>query len=75
MEDLRGCSSPIGGAVLLLAGDLRQTLLVIPRSTPADEIQACFKSSPLWEGVEKLTQSTNMRAYLAGEGVGSPFSN
>eukprot|EP00960_Hanusia_phi_P011786 344142-Hanusia_phi.AAC.1 len=50
IENLHGCSSPIGGAVLLLAGDFRQTLPVIPRSTPAEEIQACLKVVPLLGG-------------------------
>ncbi|GFX39486.1 ATP-dependent DNA helicase [Trichonephila clavipes] len=34
--------------LLVLSGDFRQTLPVIPRSTYADEINACLKSSPLW---------------------------
>jgi hypothetical protein len=41
MRDLRGNDSLMGGALLLLCGDFRQTLPVIPRSTPADEIHAC----------------------------------
>ncbi|XP_039968358.1 uncharacterized protein LOC120780136, partial [Bactrocera tryoni] len=37
-----------GGALILLSGDFRQTLPIIPRSTPADEMNACLKSSFLW---------------------------
>jgi len=36
-----------GGAIILLPCDFRQTLPVIPRSTAADEINACLKSSNL----------------------------
>ncbi|GBP32025.1 ATP-dependent DNA helicase pif1 [Eumeta japonica] len=45
MQDLRGNQQLFGGALILLSGDFRQTLPVIPRSTPADEINACLKSS------------------------------
>ncbi|CAG9828306.1 unnamed protein product [Diabrotica balteata] len=37
LQDLRSNYKPFGGAMILLAGDFRQTLPVIPRSTPADE--------------------------------------
>lgn len=47
MQDLRGNQQLFGGALILLSGDFHQTLPVIPRSTPADEINACLKSSVL----------------------------
>jgi ATP-dependent DNA helicase PIF1 len=34
LQDIRGNNRPMGGAVTVLAGDFRQTLPVIPRSTP-----------------------------------------
>jgi hypothetical protein len=36
LKDLRGYEQLFGGARILLSGDFRQTLSVIPRSTPAD---------------------------------------
>ncbi|XP_018572499.1 uncharacterized protein LOC108911909 [Anoplophora glabripennis] len=54
----------MGEMVVLLAGDFRQTLPVIQRGIPADEIQACIKSSSLWSRVEKLSLKTNMRVHL-----------
>lgn len=33
---------------VLIAGDFRQTLLVVPRGTRADEIKASLKISVLW---------------------------
>ncbi|XP_074109278.1 ATP-dependent DNA helicase PIF1-like [Cotesia typhae] len=47
LKDLRSNQSLLGGTIILLAGDFRQTLPVIPRSTAADEINACLKSSNL----------------------------
>ncbi|VDM97499.1 unnamed protein product, partial [Onchocerca ochengi] len=37
LQDLRGNIRPFGNALILFAGDFRQTLPVILRSTPADE--------------------------------------
>ncbi|KFM59871.1 ATP-dependent helicase RRM3, partial [Stegodyphus mimosarum] len=48
LKDLRGNEQLFGGALILLAGDFRQTLPVIPHSTPADELNASLKSSVLW---------------------------
>jgi len=61
MKDLRNNCRRFGGAVILLSGDFRQTLPVIPKSTAADELNACLKSSFLWRHVKKLKLTTNMR--------------
>ena len=67
LRDFRNNNLLLGGTVLLLAGDFRQTLPVIPKSTPADEIDACLKSSKLWNYVHTLTLTTNMRVQLLNE--------
>ncbi|CAG9773575.1 unnamed protein product [Ceutorhynchus assimilis] len=41
LQELRGNSEVMGGALPILSGDFRQTL--IPESTLADEINACLK--------------------------------
>lgn len=64
LQDLRGNQQPFGGALILLAGDFRQTLPVISRSTPADELNACLKASHLWRYVKKLSLTVNMRIQL-----------
>ncbi|XP_031632403.1 uncharacterized protein LOC116346472, partial [Contarinia nasturtii] len=64
LRDLKGNDHPMGKIIVLLAGDFRQILPVIPRSTPADEINACLKSSYLWQHVEKMQLETNMRIHL-----------
>ncbi|GFV04883.1 ATP-dependent DNA helicase [Trichonephila clavipes] len=64
LRDFRGNRRIFGGALILLSGDFRQTLPIIPRSTPADELHACLKSSVLWRHLQKLTLKTNMRVQL-----------
>ena len=54
LYDLRGNLKPFCSTLILLAGDFRQTLPVIPRSTPADEMNACLKSSNLWVHAKTL---------------------
>ena len=46
LQDIRDNRALMGGVVVLLAGDFRQTLPVIERGTPADEINACLKGPP-----------------------------
>ncbi|XP_062714405.1 uncharacterized protein LOC115261339 [Aedes albopictus] len=67
LKDIRGNNNLMGGAVLLLCGDFRQTLPVIPKSTPADEIYACLKYSSVWKFVVKTTLKQNMRVHLGDE--------
>ncbi|GFV09945.1 ATP-dependent DNA helicase [Trichonephila clavipes] len=54
LRDFKGNRRILGGALILLSGDFRQTLPIISRSTPADELHACHKSSVLWRHLQKL---------------------
>ena len=69
-ERLRGNSKPFGSTLILLAGDFRQTLPIIPRSTPADEMNACLKNCNLWAHVKTLKLTTNMRVRLQNDDSG-----
>ena len=71
LQDVRSNSSIMGGTVVLLAGDFRQTLPIIPRSTMADELNACLKASYLWKHVKTLKLNKNMRVHLAGDDDGA----
>jgi hypothetical protein len=51
LQDLHGNEQQMGGDLILLAGDFRQTLPIIPRGTVADELKARLKSSALWKHV------------------------
>ena len=60
--------------MIMLSGDFRQTLPVIAKFTAADEINACLKSSSLWQHVKKLKLTTNMRVALQNDPTTSQFS-
>lgn len=74
LQDIRQDDRPFGGVTLLMCGDFRQTLPVIPKSTRADELKACIKSSHLWPKVQRLTLQTNMRVHLHGDEQAADFS-
>ncbi|XP_074096810.1 ATP-dependent DNA helicase pif1-like [Cotesia typhae] len=74
LRDFRNDQRIMGGVVILLAGDFRQTLPVIQRSTPADELNACLKYSFLWKYVKKITLSTNMRLNLLNDDSARTFA-
>ncbi|VDN04330.1 unnamed protein product, partial [Onchocerca ochengi] len=67
LQDLSGNIRPFGNALILFAGDFRQTLPVIPRSTPADEINARLKYSALWRHVKTFKLTTNMHVQLQND--------
>lgn len=75
LQDLRKNTKLMGGVLLLLSGDFRQTLPVIPKSTPADEINACLKRSIFWSSVEKLSLTENMRALITGDPKAQEFAD
>ncbi|XP_065323150.1 ATP-dependent DNA helicase PIF1-like [Gordionus sp. m RMFG-2023] len=43
LKDIMKNSHPFGGKVILLGGDLRQTLPVVPKSSKVDIIESCIK--------------------------------
>ena len=67
LKDLRNDSRCFGGTMILLSGDFRQTLPVIRRSTPADEINACLKSTNLWRYVKKTSTDNKQRVALLND--------
>ena len=74
LKDLRDNQNIFGGAMILLSGDFRQTLPVIPRSTVADELNAYLKSSNLWQYVKTLQLTTNMRVFLQHDETANVFA-
>ncbi|XP_063912264.1 ATP-dependent DNA helicase pif1-like [Zophobas morio] len=74
LRDIRENGSLMGGVTVLLAGDFRQTLPVVPRGTRADEVRSCLKSSYLWPQIKKLALKTNMRVLLGGDATVGEFA-
>lgn len=74
LQDICSNKLLMGGIVVVLAGDFRQTLPVIPRSTMADELNACLKASYIWTHVKKLTLTRNMRVHLTGDVASGIFA-
>ncbi|GFY21599.1 ATP-dependent DNA helicase [Trichonephila clavipes] len=74
LKNIKNNTMLFGGVLLLLSGDFRQTLPVIPRATYADEINTCLKESYLWRSVSKLCLTINMRVQLQNDPLGSRFS-
>lgn len=67
LKDIRSSPGLMGGLTFVFSGDFRQTLPVIAKGTRADTVKACLKSTPIWQHVEKLKLSTNMRVHLRGD--------
>jgi hypothetical protein len=75
LKDIRRNDSLMGGTVVIFSGDFRQILPVVVDGTPADEIKACLKTSPLWRHTRTLTLTQNMRVSLGADSDVSNFSD
>ena len=74
LRDIRNCNQLMGGVIMVLSGDFRQTLPVVPKGTKTDEINSCLKSSVLWKNVKTIRLSRNMRAHLYGDQLSEEFA-
>lgn len=54
-------TKPFGGITTVLGGDFRQILPVVPKGDRQDTVQACIKTSYLWEFCEVHSLLENMR--------------
>ncbi|KEH41712.1 PIF1-like helicase [Medicago truncatula] len=59
--DERNKDIPFGGKVVVLGGDFRQILLVMPKATRLEIVYALINSSNLWRYCEVLTLTKNTR--------------
>ncbi|XP_075096581.1 uncharacterized protein LOC142174645 [Nicotiana tabacum] len=68
-KDASSLERPFGGKIVVLDGDFRQILPVIPKGTRQDIVNASLNSSYLWPYCQLLTLRKNMR--LQSNEIGS----
>jgi ATP-dependent DNA helicase PIF1 len=62
LRDIRvSPNKPFGGITTVLGGDFRQILPVVLRANPVQSVESSVSSSPLWQHVEVLHLTQNMR--------------
>ena len=62
-----------GGKIILLAGDFRQCLPVVPHANRAGTISHCINKSYLWQHFKVLKLTQNMRVMANGDPVLEEF--
>ncbi|XP_010412531.1 PREDICTED: ATP-dependent DNA helicase PIF1-like [Camelina sativa] len=61
LEDESAINKPCGGKTVLLGGDFRQILPVVPQGSRQDTVQAAINRSHLWTACKIFNLSKNMR--------------
>ena len=74
LRDLMGQpDQPFGGKIILLAGDFRQCLPVVPGANRAGTVDHCINQSYLWPQFQVLQLTVNMRVRASGDPVLDEF--
>ncbi|PIA50576.1 hypothetical protein AQUCO_01200041v1 [Aquilegia coerulea] len=61
LQDIMENNKPFGGITVVLGGDFKQTLPVVPKGTREQIVGASLRNSNLWSQVEVLSLVKNMR--------------
>lgn len=61
LQDIRDDRRPFGGITVVLGGDFRQILPVIPKGVREQIVGASLRRSSLWKDICVLTLGLNMR--------------
>ncbi|XP_060129913.1 uncharacterized protein LOC132592021 [Zootoca vivipara] len=69
LQEIMDNNKPFGGKVILLGGDFRQTLPVVPHGDRTKIVEACVKNNSLWSIFQVLKLKKNIRS------VDTEFSN
>lgn len=61
LRDIIAVDQPFGGKIIILSGDFRQTLPVVPGANRAGITDTCINRSSLWNHFTVMELKTNMR--------------
>ncbi|KAG5517186.1 hypothetical protein RHGRI_037823 [Rhododendron griersonianum] len=61
LRDIRDNPKPFGGITVVLGGDFRQILPVVPKGVREEIVNASLRRSDLWDDICVLTLNLNMR--------------
>ena len=67
LRDITDIDKPFGGKILVLAGDFRQCLPVIPNASRAEVVEAALNRSPLWSVFQVMQLQENMRVQMSND--------
>ena len=68
LRDLTGRPEvPFGGKIIILAGDFRQCLPVVPGANRAQIVRSCINFSHLWPHFQVVSLTENMRVRASGD--------
>lgn len=62
--DLTGNDRAFGGKVIVMGGDFRQVLPIIPHGNRAEIVSAALNRSSIWRNIQVLKLHLNMRVQL-----------
>ena len=73
LRDITGANKPFGGKIMLLSGDFRQCLPVIPHSSRAEVVDAAINRSYLWQYFKIMKLGENMRVKMSNDAEADLF--
>ena len=65
--DLMGRPEPFGNKVIVLSGDMRQCLPVVPGASRAGIVERCINQSPLWQHFKVMELTKNLRVLTSND--------
>ena len=71
---VRGVDLPFGGLTVIISGDWRQTVPIVPGASEATIVNSCLKFSALWNSVEVYHLTENMRVLMSGSAEVETYS-
>ena len=69
LQDIMHSDLPFGGKCVVMGGDFRQILPVIPKASRSDIVAACINSSSLWHYCQIYHLTINMRLQSSNDPI------